>query len=295
MSKANTLSLFTARPGSKSRRNLLTFTAVSLTAGFVGVAVDRLNPPADPMQGLGALIWLVSPLAAGLLLRARGGDGWRDFGLKPRLKSAWRWYLAAPLIVPAVTLPVVGLARLFGAADLAGFAAQGVGAFLGAAGVAFGGVLVKNIFEEFAWRGYLTPRFEALGLHPFANALLTGFIWAGWHVPYYLVFLNRDVLAAHTSLSLPAFILLAFLVLPFHALAYGELRLLSGSVWPAWLLHNAANAVSLSLVSGGFLVLQPGATGVLFSPGTEGILSSLLMGVVGLGLYRLRRRRSQTP
>lgn len=274
-------------------RNLIIFTAVSLGGGFIGIAVDRLNPPENPMQGLGALIWLASPLAAGLLLRTFGGDGWQDAGFKLNLKSGWRWYLAALLIIPLVSLAIMAVGKLLGVIDLSGFAAQGAGAFLGLVATTFGGSMAKNIFEEFAWRGYLTPRFDALRLHPLANATLTGFIWAGWHVPYYLYFLDKEVLAAHTPLSLPVFILLAFLVLPFHALAYGELRLLSGSVWPVWLLHNMANAISLSLVAGRFMVLERNFAGILLSPGTEGILSSLLMGVIGFVLYRQRTRRPQ--
>lgn len=279
---------------SNTTRNLVIFTAVSLSAGFVGIAVDRLNPPANPAQGLGALIWLASPLLTGLLLRAFGGDGWRDFGLKPNLKHGWRWYLVALLIVPLVTLVILILGFIVGTTDLSGLAAQGLGTFLGAAGVTFVGVMVKNIFEEFAWRGYLTPRFDSLRLHPLTNATLTGFIWAGWHIPYYLYYLDRETLTAHTPLNLSVFILLSFLVLPFHALAYGELRLISGSVWPSWLLHNVANAISLTLVSGGFMVLPRSFAGVLFSPGTEGIFSSLLMGVVGVVLYRHRQKQSQT-
>ena len=151
--------------------------------------------------------------------------------------------------------------------------------------------LVKNIFEEFAWRGYLTPRFDLIGIHPIANSILTGFIWAGWHVPYYLYFLDRVVLQAHTSLRLPVFILMAFLLLPFQAFTYGEIRLLSKSVWPAWLMHNCANAISLTLLSYGFVTLAPGFSGVLLSPGTEGVIYSLLMGLIGFYLYKLRMSR----
>lgn len=275
----------------KTARNLIIFTLVTLTCGFAGIALDQLAPPPDPMQGLGALVWLVSPLLAVILLRAFGGDGWADFGLGLKLKTAWRWYLLTLAIVLVVMLVPLGLALLFGAAALAGFAAQGPAAFLSLVGVAFVSSAVKNIFEEFAWRGYLAPRFAALNLHPFLNALFTGFIWAGWHLPYYLYYLDPAVLAAHTSLSLPVFILSAFLVLPFHALAYNELRLLSGSTWTAWLLHTLANALSLPLISGGFVVLARDFSGALLSPGTEGILHSLLMGLLGLALYWLRKTR----
>ena len=148
---------------------------------------------------------------------------------------------------------------------------------------------MKNIFEEFAWRGYLTPRLDSLGVHPFLNSLLTGLVWAGWHVPYYLYFLDRSVLESHTTLNLPVFIFLAFLLLPMQALVYGELRLLSRSVWPVWLLHVMANAISLPLLSAGCVILKPGIGGVLLSPGTEGVFHSILMGIIGLGLYFYRR------
>jgi len=243
------------------------------------------------MQGLGALVWLASPLAANLLLRWLGRDGWKDFGMRPNLRSGWVWYLVALFLTPLVTILLLGLSAVFGAISLAGFAEKGLGAYLPLVGTLFVGVMVKNFFEEFAWRGYLTPRFEALKLHPFANALLTGFVWAGWHIPYYLYFLNRLELQAHTSLSVPAFILVSFFVLPFQALAYGELRLLSKTVWTTWLLHNVANAISLPLLSYAFVSLAGGFAGVFLSPGTAGILYSLLMGLAGYGLYLYRKTR----
>jgi membrane protease YdiL (CAAX protease family) len=244
------------------------------------------------MQGLGALVWLVSPLLANILLRTFGGDGWKDFGLDPNLKAAWMWYLAAPIMILIASLIPLGGGAVFGAISFPGFSQQGFGPFLTLTVAAFGVAMVKNIFEEFAWRGYLTPRFEAIKLNPYASSLLTGFIWAAWHVPYYLYFLNPTVLQAHTPLSVPAFILSAFLVLPFHAFAYGELRLLSRSTWTTWFLHNIANAISLTLISDGFVTLSRSYSGVLFSPGTEGIVHSLIMGLIGLGLYQHRKRIS---
>lgn len=277
---------------SKSIRNLVIFTVVAWGSGFLGIAIDRLDPPQNPMEGLGALIWLISPLAANLLLRSLGGDGWKDFGFKLNFRESWIWYLVALLIVPLITIITLGLGVFFGAVSLTGFAQKGFYAFLPLMFTVFMTVMVKNIFEEFAWRGYLTPRFEAIKMHPFVNSILTGFIWAGWHVPYYLYFLDRAVFREHTSLSVPAFILLAFLLLPFHALAYGELRLLSKSIWTVWLLHTVANTISLSLISQGFVTLKTDFTGVLLSPGTEGIVHSLLMGLIGFAMYQYRMRKS---
>lgn len=276
----------------KTIRNLIIFTIVAVGGGFVGVAVNRLNPPQDPMQGLGTLIWLVSPLAVSLLLRALAGDGWKDFGIAFQLKASWRWYLATPIMILLVSLIPLGLGMLVGTLSIAPLTAQMWNSLLVMFGTGLVGSMVKNIFEEFAWRGYLTPRFAALKLHPILNALFTGLIWASWHIPYYLYFFSRQELQKYTPLSIPAFILVAFLILPLQAFAYGELRLLSKSVWPAWLLHTLANAATLALISSGFVTIQRDLLGVLFSPGTDGLLHSLLMGVIGFGLWQVRRRQN---
>ncbi len=276
-------------------RNIIIFTVLAVGGGFLGILVNQLTGATDPMQGLGALIWLVMPLAANLGLRAFAGDGWKDAGFNPHLVKSWQWYLAAPAIVLiAIAIPLA-LGTAVGVVDLSGFAAQGLGSFLPLAAAGFGGAAVKNIFEEFAWRGYLTPRFAALRMRPWLGYMFTGFIWAAWHIPYYLYFLDRSVLMEHTSLSLPVFIGTAFLLLPFHAAAYGELRLLSNSTWPAWLMHNFANAISLTLVSSSFITLVPGFWSAILSPGTEGVLHSLLMGLMGYGLYRYRVGKSGQP
>jgi len=174
------------------------------------------------------------------------------------LKAGWRWYLAALLSVPLVVGLTLGLGAGLGTTALPGFATRGLGAFLALAGVAFAASLAKNGFEEFAWRGYLTPRFEALKLNPFVNYLLTGLIWAGWHIPYWLYFLDRAVLEANTTLNVTTFILVAFSLLPLQAITYGELRRLSHSVWPGVLMHTVANALSFTLLSDGFAEVNRG-------------------------------------
>jgi membrane protease YdiL (CAAX protease family) len=277
----------------KSIRNIVIFGGVTLGCGFLGNAVNSVYQPQDPMQSPGVLIWLVSPLAANLLLRSLGGDGWKDFGITPNLKSGWPWYLAALLIVPAVSLALIGLSVLFGAATLTGLSSPGMRAFLSLVAVGFAGNAIKNLFEEFAWRGYLTPRLAALNLNPFLISIITGGIWASWHIPYYLYFLSPALRQAQTSMNVPILILAAFFGLVLQAFAYGELRLLGKSVWPTWLMHNIANAVSFALVTGGFVILSKGFLPIFLSPGTEGIVYSLLMGMIGWGLYQHRVRSTK--
>ena len=73
------------------------------------------------------------------------------------------------------------------------------------------------------------------------------------------------------------------------AITYGELRLLSQSVWTAVILHSMANAITVTLLLEGFVELE-GTLGVVFSPGNDGILHSALFALIGVSLYQYRRR-----
>lgn len=273
---------------SATRRNLIIFTLVTLSAGWIGAALDRAVGTPDPQQGLGILLWILLPTVTGLVLRAVGGDGWQDAGLNPHLVAGWRWYGVALLLFPLLSLPLLGLGPMLGAFTLPGFAEQGVGAFLSLATVATLASFGKNIFEEFAWRGYLTPRFTALNGPRLGNHLLTGLIWAGWHVPYWLCFVD---VKSFTTLPLPAFIALAVITLVITAITYGEVRLRSRSVWPAVLMHSVANGITATLLLNGFVQLN-GGLGILFSPGNDGLVHSILFALLGVGLYRYRNSSS---
>lgn len=270
------------------RRNLILFTLVTLSAGWVGAALDRAVGTPDPQQGLGILLWILLPTVTGLLLRAFGGDGWQDAGVNPRLVTGWRWYGVAILLFPLLSLLLLGIGPLVGAFTLPGFASQGAGAFLSLTAIAVLASFGKNIFEEFAWRGYLTPRFAARRLPHLFNHLLTGLIWAGWHIPYWLFFVNVQTFS---TLSPPAFMGLGIVTLIITAITYGELRLWSRSVWPAVVLHSVANGVTATFLLNGFVQLN-GGLGILFSPGNDGIVHSLLFALVGLGLYRYHNSSS---
>lgn len=276
---------------SKITRNIIIVTLFTVGGGWLGIWLNNLTGNTQPpMQSLGVLVWLVTPALSGVLLRAFGGDGWKDSGFGLNLPSGWKWYLVAILVYPLASLLTFGLGALLGILHADGFATQGFDAYLSVAGVMFAGSLMKNLFEEFAWRGYLTPRLDAAKAHPMVNHFIVGILWMSWHLPYYYYYLDREVLNSAITTSIPVFILTGYLVTFPTAILFGELRLLSKSVWPVFLLHNVINALSMPLIMNGFIKLN-GPLGFIFTPTNEGIITSILFGVAGWMLYQYRMKK----
>jgi membrane protease YdiL (CAAX protease family) len=275
----------------KTIRNIFIVGLFTVGGGWLGIWLNNVTGnTAPPMQSLGALVWLASPALSGILLRAFGGDGWKDAGFGFNLHAGgWIWYLVAILVYPLAALFTFGLALLTGAISAEGFAAQGFGAYLAAAGLMTAGSLMKNIFEEFAWRSYLTPRLQAAGVHPLLNHLIVGVLWWSWHLSYYAYYLDRATLNSFLTSSLPVFLALGLVSLIPTAILFGELQLASKSTWPAFILHNLINGLSMPLIINGFIKVTP-PLGTILTPTNEGILTSILLGLAGLIIYRTRTR-----
>lgn len=268
-----------------SLRNLVIFCLVVLSAGWLGYGLDQAlqNPPG---QSLGLLLWLVLPTITLIVLRTFAGDGWRDFGWWPGFARNARWYLLSVLIYPLSAMLVVGIGLALGFVSVhtdaaAGWLAAAVGALIPS--------FIKNIFEEFAWRGHLAPKVTALGLHDLAGHLLVGVIWWAWHIPYWLFYADRALVQATAPESLAVFIFMAFINIMAASLVYGEIRLLTNSVWPAVLLHTVGNALVDQLFVTRLIEIAPGMAW-LVAPGPFSVLTLLVFTVLGFALraYRLR-------
>ena len=279
----------TASRNVQTRRNLVIFAVVAAGIGWVGLWLNQVMANPDPRQNLGMLLWLIAPALTGVLLRAAAGDGWADAGLRPALKKNLGWYGFALLIYPVCLALILGLGYATGAVSAAGLSSLGLGRFAGLVAAALLAGVVKNIGEEFAWRGYLTPRLDALGWPAWASALLVGVIWGAWHLPYWFGFMAPGDFQAYTSLSRAAFISLAFAAFVPAAFAYGELRRITGSVWPTVVLHTVGNAFILTLLLSRLVEFKSSLAFALFTPGMEGFLSMALWALIGVGIYRRRK------
>lgn len=88
--------------------------------------------------------------------------------------------------------------------------------------------------EEIGWRGFLLPRLVAQAGFTW-GCLTSGCIWAVWHYPLLLF-------ADYNAGTKPAFALTCFtLMVIADACILGWLRLKSGSLWPAAILHASHN------------------------------------------------------
>jgi membrane protease YdiL (CAAX protease family) len=192
-----------------------------------------------------------APALAAVIVRAViTREGFADAGLKPRLRSAWLYYLLAWLLPLPVVGVIVALALLLrlSHAPLSLSPAVIVSAMVGS-------LVSAPLFigEEFGWRGYLQPRL--FSGHSVPAALLTGLIWGVFHWPLILVGYEGYENVLVGLAIFPIFTMLYSLVL-------GWLRARSGSVWAACVGHAAANGSGGALTavlfvhSGHFILLS---------------------------------------
>ena len=272
----------------KTIRNLIIFIIVVLTIGWMGRGLDVLmgNPSSE---GLGILLWLITPLAAALLLRAFAGDGWKDFGIKPNFRGNLIWYVVALLVYPVLTVLDLIIGNGLGLITFPNFSLSSVGLIVQAFTLGILPQFIKNIFEEAAWRGYLAPKVYSLRLNDYVGHVIVGLVWGAWHITYYLFYLDRAVLQNFTTLNLAIFIPLSIIVMIAWAMVYGEIRLLTNSFWPAVLMHAVEDAFLNQLFTERHIQIVSG-TDWLVSP-VNGIFSIFLFIAVGIGLRQWRKRK----
>jgi uncharacterized protein len=253
--------------------------------GIWGIALLSGLRPADGLAFQAAIFpGIVTPaLAAVIVRRWVTREGFTDARLRPNLRR-WQPYLLAwflPLIVIAVvvlfaygfnlSLPDYSLQR--GYVEQTGAQAPEGFRFLHLLLVT---VLAAPLLaplmlgEEFGWRGYFQPRL--FPRRPLFGALLTGLIWALWHLPLHLAGYHL-----YGSASVIATIPLMLTYSVLLSILFGWLQQRAGSVWAPALAHAAANMLGANLAAALF---AGGPHYVWLSYG--GILSLIPLGVVCL-------------
>jgi len=214
-----------------------------------------------------------------MILRWRG-DGFTDAGLRPAERGNRSWYLLASWFAPVVM--VLAVAVGISAGQFEPVDDRAPLRFVALAGAMLLPVTFAAVAEEFGWRGYLTPRLDAAGLSRLTNHATVGLVWGAWHLPY------LTELWAHTGESawtVGPRLIVGSVVL---AVLYGEIRLATGSVWPAVVMHAVGNSVGLALLDSERVLARNDPQMWLVGPGADGVVTITLSAIVAVAVYRHR-------
>ncbi len=242
--------------------------------------------PDSPLFQLAILPGALSPALAAVVVRKWvTQEGFADAGLGLNIER-WRYYLAGWCLPLAAVLVIVLLAAALGVSEpdltldraLTELAPEGVtipslppGLFaILPLQMMIAALVVTPILwgEEFGWRGYLQVRL--MGDRPLWAAVVTGIIWALWHLPIYLRGYNFP---DQPMLGMLVFAVSAIML----SIIFGWLRVRTGSIWAASLGHSATNTTGASLT----LLLFWGGPNWLFVS-YVGILGWVPLGVLCL-------------
>ena len=182
-------------------------------------------------------IWSITPTVAALIMLlvvTREGytkEGWKSLGLHRLGLNVWWIAFGGTLLITVAASAVVW------ATPLASFVLPESGivdpviGFLIQVGIL---ALTFALWEEIGIRGYLLPKLLPLGRG--RAFLLSGLVWAPWHMP--LILLTPVFPVGNKLISLPLF----YGTIVVASFFYGYLRIYTGSVWPTSIAHAVHNA-----------------------------------------------------
>lgn len=269
----------------KAIRNIGIFTFFVIISGWIGVLVDSVLIAQPEGDSLGMGIWLVLPLLIAFIIILFSKVNWRDLGLKPNFKGNMKWYLASVLIFPVVTAIVLLIGSVTNWINLSTFNFK---SFI----LAFCSTLLINfiidIFEETAWRGYLTAQLVKLNLSDLKLYLIVACVWCLWHLPYYLVFLPEADIKTVMPVSRAVYVAIAFTTFLSWTVMFTELFRVTKSVWPCVILHTVEDSLINLLLLSGYISIAAGKE-ILISP-INGVITSILYVAIGIGIRAYRRQ-----
>jgi membrane protease YdiL (CAAX protease family) len=259
-------------PKSKTWREIAIFMAlVMVLSALAYIPIIQARTIHGAQSNLAGLLMLAPGLAA-VVTYLVFERSLRPVGWKPGKVQ----YLILGLVIPIIYCLIgYGLVWLTGRGTYNGQLPPNFPAFL--LTMLFNGTL-SAVLEEIAWRGFLVPKMIQVASFT-QTALITGLIWAAWHYPL-IVF--SDVRLGNTPLAYSLVCFTVFVVGLSFAAAW--LRLKSGSVWTAALLHGSHNVFMLHVFN--TLTTDSGGTWLLL--GEYGAVTAVMGLLLGLLFWRLR-------
>ena len=178
-----------------------------------------------------------------------------------------KYYLLAYLLPILYALIAYGAVWLLGLGGV-NFSLLGTGGLIQVLTIGVVTAFITALGEEIGWRGLLVPQLARI--NTFARtAIITGIIWGIWHIP--LIIGGGYSSGAPTWYALTCFMVLIIGM----SFAFAWIRLASGSIWPAALMHAVHNSFIQSALDK--MTVNTGST-EFFS--TEFGLALAVMGII---------------
>ena len=264
---------------------IFVFGAILLSGlgAWIANGIDKENAA---LQASGMLLMSVSPLLMTFFVKTVFQEGWQDIGLRLGLFKNASWYILSCLLPIMLIACVIGLSFVCASVSLNESFVSDLPRTVLISFSLFFAFLVASIGEELGWRGYLQSALFKINKSALINHTVVGFVWFVWHLPLLL-------LVDQLSLFELSMILVSTIGL---AVVYGQLRILSGTVWTCVILHACSNA----------LLVGFGSAEVLVSEGEKQYLCSLssysfavvtfwAITAISLVIYSRRRSDVRTP
>jgi membrane protease YdiL (CAAX protease family) len=259
---------------SKSLREIIVFlvlTVILSTLAYIPIIqAGTINGGQSKATGL----LMLAPGLAAIITYLVFERSLRPIGWKPGKIQ----YLILGLVIPIIYCLIgYGIVWLTGKGQYNGQFPPSFATFLVI--MLFNGTL-SALLEEIAWRGFLVPKL--MEFTSFTNtALITGLVWAVWHYPL-IIFSNVRLGNTPLIYSLVCFTIFAVGV----SFATAWLRMKSGSVWTAALLHGSHNVFMLHV----FNTLTTDSGGTWLLVGEYGSITAAMGLLLVILFWSLRKR-----
>ncbi|MEK3902748.1 type II CAAX endopeptidase family protein [Paenibacillus sp. FSL R7-0179] len=254
-----------------ARRGLLVFFLILIPLTAISYI---LALTVTPVYGL-LLMW--APGISSILTRILLREGFADISLRFGGQRTLRTTPFILLLPVAVGLVAYGTAWITGLTEYTGHNGNVVGALAGtiliqmSVGTVMG--IISSAGEELGWRGYMLTRLTEA--HVPKPILMSGLIWGIWHIPAILIG------SYYSGPSLALSIVLFMVTISSFNIIISLLRLSTGSIWPAVLLHASWNAI----IQDAFDRYTSGKNAYLWT-GESGILVAATLVIAAWFFYR---------
>lgn len=271
----------------KIKRNVLIFSIVVIISGWIGFGLDVLLQN-DFTKGIGLLLFILSPLVMSVILTLIEKKKLTSIGLKLNFRKNIKWYILC-LFFDFVVLGCIYCLGLVSNGIEASKTSNIFLVILLTAIYAIPSTFFKNIFEEVGWRGYLVPRLFEKN-NKVQNHLFISIVWATWHLPYWLFFLNREFLLSNSPYGITLTIVISYIGLFFLAVIYNNIRLITDSIWPGIIIHTMFNVLAMSYYQN---IQYKASSEWLFSPSAYGVFYLIIILFVSVLFLRIKIKHNK--